>query len=144
MAKLTGVATVGVDIGDDVLRAEWDERAGGLLTFDAASAYELPFDDGTFDCVCALEVLEHLERPRDALGEMARVASRALILSVPREPLWRISHLAAGRDVRHFGNTPGHINHWSAAALRRLASGYGDIVRLERPFPWTVVAVDVS
>jgi SAM-dependent methyltransferase len=138
------VATVGVDLGSETLRAQWAQREGGLLTFASASAYELPYDDGSFDCVCALEVLEHLERPRDALSEMARVASRTLVLSVPREPVWRIAHLLAGRDVRALGNTPGHINHWSAGAFRRLVSEYGSVRRIARPFPWTVVALDVG
>ena len=112
-----------------------------LLTFQAASAYDLPFDDGSFDCVCALEVLEHLERPRDALTEMARVARKALLLSVPREPVWRVAHLLAGRDVRQLGNTPGHVNHWSARAFRDFVSEYGSVLEIERPFPWTIVVV---
>ena len=141
MAELTGVTTVGVDLGDEPLRREWAARQRGLLTFQAASAYELPFDEGSFDCVCALEVLEHLERPRDALAEMARVARTALLLSVPREPVWRVAHLLAGRDVRQFGNTPGHVNHWSSRAFRDLASNYGAVLRAERPFPWTIVLV---
>ena len=142
MARLTGVTTVGVDLGVSALEAEWRRREAGLLSFDVASAYELPFEDGSFDCVCALEVLEHLERPGEALAEMARVAGRFLLLSVPREPLWRISHVLAGRDLRAFGNTPGHINHWSARRFRQLVSRYGRVRRLERPFPWTVVTVE--
>ena len=142
IARLTGVTTVGVDLGVPALEAQWRRREAGLLSFDGASAYELPFEDGSFDCVCALEVLEHLERPGEALAEMARVAGRFLLLSVPREPLWRISHVLAGRDVRAFGNTPGHINHWSARRFRQLVSRYGRVRRLERPFPWTVVTVE--
>jgi SAM-dependent methyltransferase len=142
LAELTGVTTVGVDLGDEPMRAEWDSRQQSLLTFRSASAYELPFDDKSFDCVCALEVLEHLERPRDALTEIARVARKALLLSVPREPLWRVAHLLAGRDVRQLGNTPGHVNHWSARAFRGLASEYGSVVEFERPFPWTIVVVE--
>ncbi len=143
LARLTGVPTVGVDLGDETMREHWESRAGGLLTFASASAYELPFDDGSFDCVAALEVLEHLERPRDALAEMARVAARYLLASVPREPLWRVSHLAAGRDLAALGNTPGHINHWSSRAFIRLVAGYGTVRTVARPFPWTIVALEV-
>lgn len=143
LARLTGVTTVGVDLGNDYLRAEWADRDAPLLSFRAASAYELPFDDASFECVCALEVLEHLERPLDALAEMRRVAGRALLVSVPREPLWRIAHMLAGRDVRSLGNTPGHINHWSSREFRRCVSAYGRVTAFEQPFPWTVVALDV-
>lgn len=143
VARLTGATTVGVDLGDDEMRAHWSEREARGLTFASASAYELPFEDGSFDCVCALEVLEHLERPRDALAEMARVANRTILVSVPREPLWRIAHLLAGRNVRALGNTPGHINHWSSSEFARLVSDYGSVRRVTRPFPWTVVIFDV-
>lgn len=141
LAGLTGVTTVGVDLGDEPMRAQWDSRQLPLLTFQSASAYDLPFDDESFDCVCALEVLEHLERPRDALAEMARVAKKAMLLSVPREPLWRVAHLLAGRDVRQLGNTPGHVNHWSARVFRNFASEFGSVLGFERPFPWTIVVV---
>jgi 2-polyprenyl-3-methyl-5-hydroxy-6-metoxy-1,4-benzoquinol methylase len=142
LAGLTGAPTLGVDLGDPLLQAEWRQREGGVLSFEAASAYDLPFDDRSFDCVCAIEVLEHLERPGDALAEIKRVAGGAILLSVPREPLWRIAHLLAGRDVRSLGNTPGHINHWSARSFRRFVSGFGSVVRIRHPFPWTVILLE--
>jgi SAM-dependent methyltransferase len=123
--------------------AQWQLREGSGLTFRAASAYDLPFPNDTFDCVCSLEVLEHLERPGDALAELARVSRRSVLVSVPREPLWRLVHVLAGRDLRRLGDTPGHINHWSSAELERLVSGYGRVVAVHKPFPWTVVSADV-
>lgn len=139
LGRVSGASVVGVDLGDDVMSAEWARRESERVTFQAASAYELPFDDDSFDCACAIEVLEHLERPRDALAEMSRVARRTLLFSVPREPLWRALHLLAGRDVRDLGNTPGHINHWSSRDFRRLVSRYGEIRSMGRPYPWTVI-----
>jgi SAM-dependent methyltransferase len=49
---------------------------------DAAS---LPFPDRSIDCVVLLEVLEHLEHPREALREIARVLKPGgrLLLSMP-------------------------------------------------------------
>ena len=46
LATLTGASTVGVDVGDEVLRNEWRRRESHLLSFRAASAYDLPFADG--------------------------------------------------------------------------------------------------
>jgi 2-polyprenyl-3-methyl-5-hydroxy-6-metoxy-1,4-benzoquinol methylase len=139
LARAGDAQTVGVDLGSAELREQWSRREGNRLSFQAASAYELPFEDASFDCVAALEVLEHLERPRDALAEIVRVSRGTVLLSVPREPLWRVVHLLAVRDVRKLGNTPGHVNHGSARGFERLVSEYGRIVRTRRPFPWTVV-----
>jgi hypothetical protein len=52
--------------------------------------------------------------------------------------------MLAGRDLRQLGNTPDHINHWSARDFERLVSGYARVVEVRRPFPWTVVRADVS
>jgi glycosyltransferase involved in cell wall biosynthesis len=142
LANRTGAPTVGVDLGNEVLQKEWERRESELVSFRAASAYDLPFADASFDCVCALEVLEHLERPRDALAEMARVARGALLVSVPREPIWRVAHVVARRDVRRLGNTPGHINHWSSRAFEQLVSEFGHVTSLRRPFPWTVILIE--
>lgn len=50
-----------------------------------ASALALPFAEASFDVVCAFQMLEHLpyEQSLRAFGEMARVARRAVILSLP-------------------------------------------------------------
>lgn len=140
LAKLLPSATVlGVDADEAHLGEEWRRRDAPNLSFAAGSAYELPFAEASFDLVCAIEVLEHLERPRNALAEMSRVASRALLLSVPNEPSWRISHLLAGKNVRALGNTPGHINHWSRRAFADLVSDFGRLETVEGLFPWTLV-----
>jgi glycosyltransferase involved in cell wall biosynthesis len=139
LADVSRATVVGIDIGDDVLRVEWASRKNERVSFQAASAYELPFEDDSFDCVCALEVLEHLERPRDALAEISRVARHTVLLSVPREPLWRALHVIAGRDLRQLGNTPGHINHWSSRAFCEFVSERCELTRARHPLPWTML-----
>ena len=142
-ALLPSAEVVGLDVEDPGLAAEWRRREGGNLSFRAGSAYRLPFADGAFDTVCAIEVLEHLERPAAALAEIARVARRAAVISTPREPLWRATNLLCGRYVRALGNTPGHVNHFSRRALVRLAAGAGRVRGVWSPFPWTIVSLDV-
>jgi len=134
---------VGVDLEHPHLRRQWEQRSRPNLEFRAAEATALPFEADSFDLVCAIEVLEHLPDPAAALQEMARVARRSLLVSVPREPLWRTLNLLRGAYWRSLGNTPGHVNHWSARGLRTLAAGYGKVTATRSPSPWTIVLVDV-
>jgi len=53
---------------------------------------DLDYDDNSFDIVLALEVLEHVPDPIEAISELKRVAKKQLIISVPNEPwfsFWR-------------------------------------------------------
>ncbi len=100
---------------------------------------ELPFEDASFDLVLCCEVLEHLLDPERGLAEVARVARRAVIVSTPREPLWRALNLARGAYVRQLGNTPGHVQHFSRRGLERLVGRRLHILERRTPVPWTVV-----
>ncbi|HTX31633.1 MAG TPA: class I SAM-dependent methyltransferase [Solirubrobacteraceae bacterium] len=135
---------VGLDLADPKLEAEWQRRTRPNLTFVVGRGEELPFADGEFDLVAAVETLEHVENPGLTLGEMTRVARRHLLVSVPREPLWRGLNLARGAYVRDLGNTPGHLNHWSRRGFERLLSGYGEVTEIRTPFPWTMALVTVT
>ena len=128
---------VALDLPDAGLRADWRHYPGPR--FLHASAHELPFADNRFDVVVAAEVLEHLPDPVKGLREMARVGRRHLVLSVPREPVFRCCNLLAGRYVRDLGNTPGHLNHWSKRGFVRFVSQVAEIRAVTSPFPWTTV-----
>ncbi|MGA2010600.1 MAG: class I SAM-dependent methyltransferase [Solirubrobacteraceae bacterium] len=135
---------VGVDFDDPKLAAEWAGRRRPNLEFRAMAVEQLAFAAGEFDLVAATEVLEHVPDPERALAEMARVARRWLLVSVPHEPLWRALNLARGAYVRELGNTPGHLNHWSRRRFVSLLDGYGDVVQTRSPFPWTMLLVRVG
>jgi 2-polyprenyl-3-methyl-5-hydroxy-6-metoxy-1,4-benzoquinol methylase len=128
---------VALDLPDAGLRVDWRRYAGPR--FLHASAHELPFGDHRFDVVVAAEVLEHLPDPDRGLREMARVGRCHLVLSVPREPVFRSCNLVAGRYVRDLGNTPGHLNHWSRRGFVRFVSKVADVRAVTSPFPWTTV-----
>jgi hypothetical protein len=89
-------------------------------------------------------VLEHVPDPEATLAEMARVARRRLLVSVPREPLWRGLNMARGAYLRDLGNTPGHVNHWSRRGFESLLSRYGTVEEARSPFPWTMLLVRVG
>lgn len=55
--------------------------------FKQASVYEIPYPDNYFDYVCSAHLIEHLERPLEAVIEMARVAKRMVFANIPRYTL---------------------------------------------------------
>jgi SAM-dependent methyltransferase len=139
--RLEPERVVGIDLDDPKLEAEWQRRARPNLAFRTGLGHELPYGDGEFDAATAMEVLEHVPDPSAVLAEMARVASRWILVSVPREPLWRGLNLARGAYLRDLGNTPGHLNHWSKRSFARLIRGYGEVTELRSPLPWTMALV---
>jgi 2-polyprenyl-3-methyl-5-hydroxy-6-metoxy-1,4-benzoquinol methylase len=102
------------------------------------SVYELPFEDDRFDLVLCLEVLEHLERPSAAVGELRRVAREHLVLSVPFEPYFRLGSLLRAKYVRQLGNHPEHVNHWTRRSFPRFLAPQVDVVEVGVAFPWLI------
>jgi SAM-dependent methyltransferase len=128
---------VGIDLPDDELAQHWSARDVSGTFADIA---RLPFPDASFDLVLAIEVLEHVPDPAAALQELSRLATGDLVLSVPREPIWRVANLARGKYLGDLGNTPGHVNHWSKRRFAALVSERFTLRSVASPFPWTLVA----
>ena len=132
---------VGIDLDDPALHAEWAKRTAPNLEYRVMKAENLPFADDEFDTATAIEVLEHVPDAEHTVAEMARVAKRWLLVSVPREPLWRGLNMARGAYWKDLGNTPGHVNHWSKRSFVALLSRHGEVVQARSPFPWTMLLV---
>jgi 2-polyprenyl-3-methyl-5-hydroxy-6-metoxy-1,4-benzoquinol methylase len=135
---------VGIDLEDPAIQAEWAKRQAPNLEYHVMKAERLPFEEGRFELAAAIEVLEHVPDPEHTVAQMARVARGGhLLVSVPREPLWRALNMARGAYLRDLGNTPGHVNHWSKQGFVRLLSRHGEVVERRSPFPWTMLLVRV-
>jgi SAM-dependent methyltransferase len=132
---------VGIDLEEESIQAGWAERQAPNLEYRMMEAANLPFADGEFDLASAIEVLEHVPDPEHTVSEMARCATRHLLVSVPREPLWRMLNMARGAYWPALGNTPGHLNHWSRRSFIQLLARHGQVVEVRSPFPWTMLLV---
>ena len=77
--------------------------------FIIADAHRLPLRDSCFTLVICDNVLEHLERPWEALHEFSRVAMEALII-VPNNPVLR--------------EREEHLYTWTPVSLRNLLSRF--------------------
>lgn len=107
--------------------------------FSCRNIYNLDPKIDSADLIVCCEVLEHLEFPEVGLQSLQKIVGRYLIVSVPREPLWCVLNMARGKYLSRFGNTPGHIQHWSKSEIFSLVSKYFTIVDVKVPFPWTML-----
>jgi 2-polyprenyl-3-methyl-5-hydroxy-6-metoxy-1,4-benzoquinol methylase len=145
--RVGGGRVVGIDLEEESIQAGWQQRQAPNLEYRVMEAgradrvENLPFTVNEFDLVSAIEVLEHVPDPEHTVSEMARCAERHLLVSVPREPLWRMLNMARGAYWSALGNTPGHLNHWSRRSFVQLLSRHGEVVEVRSPFPWTMLLV---
>ena len=110
------------------------ESAAHLL----ASVDALPFASRSFDVVTCLEVLEHQRDPRPAARELARVARRAVLLSVPYEPYFRIGNVLRGNHLSRLGDHPEHVQHWNLRSFGAFLEASFREVRLTEALPWII------
>lgn len=109
------------------------------VSFTNESIYKLNHPENSISLIFALEVLEHLTQPTQALSELRRVCKNYCIISIPNEPLWRILNLCRGSYLTTLGNTPGHINHWNVNTFKKLVGQYFEIKKIYTPLPWIIV-----
>lgn len=110
------------------------------LTFKIEDICNLSFKDNSLDLIVCCEVLEHIPNFEKGLTEINRVLKKDghLLLSVPREPIWRVLNIARGKYLSDFGNTPTHVNHWSSGGIKTLLEGHGfKVNEMAKPLPWT-------
>ena len=130
----------GSDVSGEVIEeARRRARAAGLaIRFKAASIHDLDPVDDSAELILCCEVLEHLDDPVAGLEVAARLARPWLVVSVPREPLWRALTPARLKYVKALGNTPGHRQHWSRRAFLDFLDRRVELVDVRRPLPWTM------
>ena len=119
-------------------------------------ALSLPYADGTFDCVIASEILEHVPQDDAAIAELIRVlkVGGTLAVSVPRWLPERVCWLLS--DEYH-SNEGGHVRIYRANELQDkiVKAGLGRMTwmtlthshhahALHSPFWWLKCAVGVS
>jgi SAM-dependent methyltransferase len=89
-----------VDISAPAL-AKLRDRGGQVALGKVSS---LPFSDATFDLVCALDIIEHVEDDDSALSELVRVVRSGglLLISTPLHPaLWNSFDEFVGHKRRY-------------------------------------------
>ncbi|MFA5958038.1 class I SAM-dependent methyltransferase [Hyphomicrobium sp.] len=112
--------------------------AGYSAPFSVRNIYDLQASEAAAELVICCEVLEHVPDPVVALDCLATLARPYLLVSVPREPLWKVLNIARGKYIFRLGDTPGHINHWSTYQFVRFLRKRFDVITIRTPLPWTM------
>jgi len=129
----------GIDFSDDALKI--GRKTYPHLKLKKGSIYGLPYKNKSFDLIICTEVFEHLDEPEKGLESLFRVTKKYCLISVPNEPIFRISNFLRGKYLSRFGSSEGHINHWSKGKFIKFLSKRFDVVAVKTPFPWTMVLV---
>ena len=125
----------GLDLSEENCRKArslgFDVRRADLTT-------RLPTEDGEFDCVFCLELLEHLTSPVALLAEIRRVLTKGgrAVISVPSPYSW----VEVFRELFHRHDPEGHLNSFTTPVMRnvvglagfRLVQTLGTSVRIPR------------
>lgn len=119
------------------------EVLGTPISCECIDLYKLTPSQHATELVMCCEVLEHVQDPERAITVLKSLAQPYLLVSVPQEPLWRILNMARLTYLKDFGNTPGHINHWSTRSFVRFLERHVSVLEVRTPLPWTAVLCKV-
>ena len=135
--ELKGIKLMATDISSEII-AEADKIIPEIPKM-VCSAYDLPFNDSSWDVVLACEVMEHVEEPQKLIIEANRIAAKYCIFTVPLEPWWRVANVLRGKYLTKFGNTPGHIQHWNKNSLLKEMEGNFEEFSYKRVGLWQMI-----
>ena len=99
----------------------------------------------SFELVMLIEVLEHMKKPDEILRIVKNITSKYALISIPHEPLFRISNFLRCKNFFRFGNDPEHLQNWTKKQFLGLLKNDGfKILKIATPFPWVIVLAEVS
>ncbi len=110
-----------------------------MLNLKQGDIYHIDAKANTYDVVICSEVLEHLERPEEALKELVRVSKKYVVLSVPHEPYFMMGNLLRGKNIKRLGNDIEHIQHWTNKNFVKFVSKHLTVKSNITPLPWSLV-----
>ncbi len=113
----------GVDIDKKALEHCYDTVVGRnprLNYLELSDGYNLQFEDGRFDVVTCVDVLEHVEDCNRLITEMLRVSKKGVFISTPnRRP-----------EYTNFDGTPKnpwHLREWRFEELDGILKNHGTV-----------------
>ena len=99
-----GAAVTGIDPASEAIGAarRHASEGGFMINYDVGVGEALPYEDGAFDAVVCVDVLEHVEELDKVLAEVARVLRPGglfLFDTINRNPVARLATITMAEDV---------------------------------------------
>jgi SAM-dependent methyltransferase len=155
-----GADVVAFDMSEDDLREVKDmfaaihlageAPAGATATTVRGTAYDLPFEDASFDRVIAAEVMEHLPEDGRAMAELFRVLKPGGLIAVT-VPRWLPEKVCWALSDDYHEVEGGHVRIYKGSELRSRLEGTGLVYEgehhahgLHAPYWWLKCAVGVT
>ncbi len=97
-------------------------KAKGLKTVLGSVEDPLPFQNNSFDCVIATEIIEHVPLSEQVLREMSRISKKYILVSVPNVAFWKYRlQLLFGRFPKQWVFEPyEHLRFWSVIDFKEM------------------------
>ncbi len=106
-----GHRVTGLDASSDALAVARGHDGTGAVCYQQGDALNLPFPDASFDSVCAMDFLEHVDEPDRVIAEAARVLKPAGLFFFHTFNRNWLSWLIVIKGVEWFvRNTPRHLH----------------------------------
>ncbi len=106
-----GYFVTGVDLSESSLAVARKRDSTGRVQYLQANAYSLPFPNNSFDVVCAMDILEHVEKPYLLIAEASRVLKTGGIFFFHTFNRNAFSYLTVIKGVEWFvKNTPPNMH----------------------------------
>lgn len=137
-----GMSARGSDFSEKIISLAQENAISAQLDasiFSVRNIYDVARETDSADLIVCCEVLEHMSDPLAGLQALQRITQSHIILTVPREPIWRALNMARGAYLKHLGNTPGHVQHWSTREFVALVERHFDVIAVKTPLPWTML-----
>jgi len=138
-AKLPKSKITALDINDDYIKYAINHNQRPNITYGTGDIFKIKPAD--YDLVVCNQVLEHVRQYKTAIKKLVSLTNRHLLISVPREPWFRLANILRLKYLSRFGNTPGHVNNWTKNEIKKYMKKFGQVMCITTSF-WTIVLVD--
>jgi SAM-dependent methyltransferase len=139
-----------VEVMFRAMEVEGEVPAGATATAVRGTAYNLPFEDNSFDRVIAAEIMEHLPEDTTAMAELFRVLKPGGLIAVT-VPRWGPEKVCWALSDDYHEVEGGHIRIYKGSQLRERLEATGLVYSgahhahgLHAPYWWLKCAVGVT